>query len=378
MVIDFAAFKYMINVMKKVYFIFLTGMLISESLIAQEIENKGRISGYMFGDYFYNLNRDPIVNSLSNVAFKGEEGMNGVQLRRIYFTYDYNISSRFTTRFRLEADQEANASNGKIGVFVKDAYLKWKDVFNGSDLLFGIQPTPAFEVSESYWGNRFLEKTIMDLRGIVSSRDLAVALTGRLDQQGQLKYTLMLGNGSGNRPETDKYNRYYAMLQYSPVKNFSFTFHTDLRTAPPAVDPLSLREFNGNILNYALFAGYKIKDRFSFGLEGFSMVENNKIDAAPNSEDVFEDRKGFGVSVFGTVFFSEILSSVLRYDYLDPNIRSSYKGDRRSLIIASLNVQADEKVIISPNIFIETFEKFPDGTAINSSVTPRITLFYTF
>jgi hypothetical protein len=364
--------------MKKIFYFFLNGMLISGSLIAQEIENKGRISGYMFGDYFYNVSRDPNLNTLKNVANKGEEGVNGVQLRRIYFTYDYNISSRFTTRFRLEADQEANASNGKIGVFVKDAYLKWKDVFNGSDLLFGIQPTPAFEVSEAYWGNRFLEKTIMDLRGVVSSRDLAVSLTGRLDPEGQLKYTLMLGNGSGNKPETDKYNRYYAMLQYSPVQNLALTFHTDLRTAPPVLDPATLREFNGNIMNYSIFAGYKIKNLFSVGAEGFTMVENNKLPIENTSEKLFEDCRGLGVSLFGTVFFSEKLSSALRYDYLDPNIDPEYKSDKRGFILASINIKPDEKVIVSPNIIIETYEKLSDGTSIKSSVTPRFTLFYSF
>ena len=50
---------------------------------------------------------------------------------------------------------------------VKDAWLKWKNIFSGSDLIFGISPTPAFDVSEGAWGHRYLEKTIMDLDGIV-------------------------------------------------------------------------------------------------------------------------------------------------------------------------------------------------------------------
>ena len=31
---------------------------------------------------------------------------------------------------------------------VKDAYLQWNNIFSGSNLIFGLSPTPAFDVSE--------------------------------------------------------------------------------------------------------------------------------------------------------------------------------------------------------------------------------------
>src|SRR5262249_35719349 len=144
------------------------------------------------------------------------------------FTYDYDISQKFNTRFRLEADQLANTSNGKIGVFVKEAYLKWKDIFGGSTFGFGIQPTPAFDISEAAWGYRSLEKTIMDLRGIVTREDIALSLRGRLDGDGNINYWVMFGDNSGNTPETDKYKRYYGMLHAKPFKNFQVTAYGDL------------------------------------------------------------------------------------------------------------------------------------------------------
>src|SRR5512146_3331458 len=137
-------------------------------------EPKGKLSGLMFGDYFYNIDQRDTA----------KKDLNGIQLRRIYFTYDYAISPNFDTRFRLEADQSALTSDGKIGVFVKDAYLKWKGIFEGSDVLFGVSPAPAFDASEEAWGYRSLEKTIMDLRGIVPSRDLGVDLKGKLTDDG--------------------------------------------------------------------------------------------------------------------------------------------------------------------------------------------------
>ncbi len=141
---------------------------------AQE-ESKGKIHGYMFGDYFYNLSRDANASSISNAVEKGEKDFNAFQFRRIYFGYDYTINEKFSTRFRVEADQKENTSGGKIGLFVKDAYLKWKNIIDGSDLIVGFSPTPSFGVSEDYWGYRSLEKTIMDLRKVASSRDFGVS-----------------------------------------------------------------------------------------------------------------------------------------------------------------------------------------------------------
>ena len=136
--------------MKLTVFIFMC-VFSSLNLFAQD-NTGGKISGYMFGDYFYNVARDTGLSSLSNVVNGGKKDVNGFQFRRIYFTYDYTISDNFSTRFRLEADQNASTSDGKVGVFVKDAYLKWKDIFKGSDFIFGFQPTPAFEVSEGVLG----------------------------------------------------------------------------------------------------------------------------------------------------------------------------------------------------------------------------------
>ena len=363
--------------MKKILFTAI--VLFSINLLySQEVTNKGRFSGYMFGDYFYNIARDTGISSLSNVANGGKKDFNGFQFRRIYFTYDYDISESFTTRFRLEADQAANTSNGKIGVFVKDAYLKWNNVFKGSDLIFGISPTPAFEVSEGIWGNRFLEKTIMDLRGIVSSRDLALALKGKIDYEGIFKYWVMIGNGSGNSPETDKYKRYYAHIQYSPIKQFTATLYADLKARPNINDPNSTSTppatVANNDLTYALFLGYKEKGAYTIGFEGFLNTRQNGM----VKNGALKDKTGMGLSVFVSYNLTKELAAVGRFDYFDPNTDSDVKGDSRNWFIFSLNYKPNEKVTISPNVIIETYESLPNGRKFDASITPRITFFHTF
>lgn len=345
---------------------------------AQEITNKGKLSGYMFGDYFYNLTRDTGIASLPDVANGGARDLNGFQLRRVFFTYDYDISDKFTTRFRLEADQAANTSNNRIGVAVKDAYLQWKGIFKGSDLIFGIQPTPSFEVSESLWGNRFLEKTIMDLRGISTPRDIAIALRGNLFSDGLLKYWIMIGDGSNNSPEVDKYKRFYAHLQLNPVKDLTATFYADFKVRPDINDPNSTTNppatLSNNDLTYSVFVGYKKKDAFSAGVETFLNQRQNGMITGTE----IKDKIAMGISLFASYNFIKQLAIVGRYDYYDPNIDSDVKGDLRNWFVFSLNFKPDDKVTISPNVIIETYESLPNGRAIKSSITPRITLFYSF
>ncbi len=364
--------------MKKIFLIIVITFVPTKIILSQEIINKGKLSGYMFGDYFYNLSRDTLILSLPDVANGGKKDFNGFQFRRIYFTYDYNISESFATRFRLEADGESNTSNGKISVFVKDAYINWKNFFKGSDLIFGIQPTPAFEISESIWGNRFLEKTIMDLRGIVSSRDFALTLKGKIDSKGILKYWLMIGNGNGNKPETDKYKRFYAHIQYSPIKQFTATIYADLKSRPKINHPKSFTNPQETVVNndltYALFFGFKEKDAYSFGFEGFLNTRQNGM----FNNGSLKNKTGLGLTVFATYNFSKKIDGIVRFDYYDPNTDKGVNADSRKWLLLSLNYKPNDKVIISPNIIVETYESLRGEKGITPSITPRITILYIF
>jgi len=364
------------TLMRRILFICFQILVLFSTLQSQEVINKGKISGYMFGDLFYNAVRDTGILSIPDAVNGGAADVNGARLRRIYFTYDYDISESFTSRFRLEADQISNTSDGKIGVFVKDAYLTWKNIFPGSDLTFGIQPSPAFEVSESVWGGRFLEKTILDLRKIVSSRDIGISLKGKIDKKGLFNYWLMFGDGSGNKPEVDKYKRYYGHIQILPLKHLYITLYADFNSRPEVNDPLSVlipkSTLSNNSLTYAFFAGYKEKNKYSIGLESFINKTQNGFSTACG----LKDKNAIGISAFASYTFSNNLSVLGRYDYFDPNTDSEIKGDSRNFIIFSINYKPNEKVTISPNVFIETYESLPDGREIKPSVTPQLTFFY--
>ena len=121
---------------------------------------RGRISGYLFGDLYYNVNGDPnhVYNAAGvdagNVSVDGvrpiTQDLNGLLVRRIYFQLDNDLSIKYATRFRIEMDSRALTSDGKIGAFVKNAYLQAKSVLPRADFFFGMINTPTWENSEEF------------------------------------------------------------------------------------------------------------------------------------------------------------------------------------------------------------------------------------
>ena len=349
---------------------------------------QGKISGLMFGDYFFNVARDSIFSKTTppNSASSGQKSFQAFQFRRIYVWYDNDISEDFAARFRFEGDQVAATNNGKFSVFVKDAYLRWKNVFAGSDFLFGIQPTSAYEISEGAWGYRSLEKTIMDLRGTVPSRILGVSLKGKVDGAGVLNYWLTVGNNnSGNNAGSpaDQFHSYEVQFQVKPSKNLQFTLFGEYRDRPAINDPTSTSNskatISSAITTYAAFVGYSDAS-FNIGAEGFMQKTANAL--VDGTGPGLKSRSAIGVSAFGSVNFRPDLALVLRYDLLDPNTDDvTGQGDKRNYVIAGLSFKPDKNVSIIPNVLYETYESVPTSAGnqkIDPSVTARVTFYYVF
>jgi len=382
-------------------------LLSSTAMFAQ-----GKFSGYMFGDYYYNVTRDPHVGSSNIASPAGTTAFQAFQFRRIYFTYDNDISEQFTSRFRLEADQVQETVDGtksattldtasirksgvsvpnpasKISVFVKDAFLRWKNVFTGSDIIFGIQPTPAYEISEAAWGYRSLDKTIMDLRGIVSSRDLGISLKGKLTGDGMVNYWLMLANNSGNSPETDKYKRYYAHIQLKPTTNLQTTLYVDYKDMANILNSYTKSYVNNSAVTTALFVGYSEPYSYNIGVEAFLQSTSNALKDTVTKSYLSKSTMGF--SVFGSFNIIPELAVVVRYDNFNPSTDDKGKDPvavttavangnlSRNYVIAGLSWKVDKNVSIIPNILYETYETPKGGKAIDASTTARLTVYYVF
>ena len=338
--------------------------------LSAEVQTPFKYSGLAYFDYFYNTSRDNLTRDTTkshfqNSALNGQKDLYGFQFRRIYFTMDYDVSEKITTRFRLETDQAALSSNGKISTFIKDAYLKYKDVFIGSDLILGIQPTIGLEIADNAWGFRSLEKTQLDLRGQLASRDMGVTLKGKITYNGLINYAIQYGNSSNLSPEIDAYKRISGLLQCKPINNLQFTVYYEENFASK----------DRNLKNLSLFANYSEQDKFNIGAEIFLISQAKSYIKFNDTLDL----KKLGFSFYGNYYFLPNLGIVLRYDMYDPNNNSDSKGDSRNYIVAGFDWKVDKKFSVIPNIQFESYEKVNVNnveTKFKPSMNARITFVY--
>jgi len=351
---------------KKVRILFRHFAMVALLCNVLSAQNSPKISGLMYSDYFYNIDNATIA----------KKDLSGFQFRRIYFTTDFAVADNFDSRFRLETDQTVNSNTGggKLGVMVKDAYLKWKGIFNGSDLVVGIAPTPAYDVSEAAWGYRSLEKTIMDLDGIVSSRDFGVDLKGKLTDNGSVNYWFKVANNSGNAPETDKYKRYYAMFRFKLSENFQATVHADYASKAQKMDSFDKQAKSNNQFVGSLFLGYKQKEDYSFGVEAFTRTIQNNF--AKTTTETLQNQSSIGFSIWGWGALSETLKLVGRFDNFDPNTNNA--SDGTSFLMAGLDYNAAKNVSVIPNVQLFNYQAKDTSGKSLKDLTARVTFAYTF
>lgn len=211
--------------------IFISGMLMTNDLCGQVAWNSdslfktgqpltGRLWGYAFGDFYDKAHTDTLNRGGSNQYTGIPGGRTEFQTRRIYLGYDFNISRKFSTEVLLAAEDNITTGGGttsgdlladnKLAFFVKLINLRWKNIWKGTDLVIGQVATPGFSTfTEKYWSYRPIERTIIDIRR-TPSYDLGATLQGKIGGSGRFGYDLMVGNGSGARPESDNFKWFYA------------------------------------------------------------------------------------------------------------------------------------------------------------------------
>ena len=330
---------------------------------------RGHISGEVFGDAYYNMSGNPNhaynstgTDSLSaNIDGKTVIGkdLNGAQIRRIYFQADNDLSVKYSTRFRLEADgAKTLTTDGKISVNVKAAYLQIKQVAPRVNFLIGVLGTPTWENTENFAQYRAIEKSITDFRALGSAADLGIELKGFADAGHRIGYSIMIGNGNSQKPENNRYKKIYLSLPLSPT--------SDLRVEPY----LDYEGGNGGTekTTYKLFLGYAFK-RLDIGSEILDRVNHSP---AGNQEP-------FGVSVFARAAYPTAnVAAFARYDRWQPDTRAANRVDS-DLYIAGVDWQVYKDVHLMPNV--EATQYRARGTAIaptHHDMQARLTFFYKF
>ena len=320
--------------------LFFAGALVDAQVVS-------KINGVFFGDYYYNL---------QNHA-EDQKYVNAFSIRRVYFTFENNLTENIKTRFRLESEHGEFGSSTKINPFVKHAFLEWSNLIPNHKLVLGISETNAFKNAEALWGYRSIEKTIMDLNKISSSADMGIVLKGDLSMK--LHHWLMLMNGTGyGSAEVDNYKKVGYALWVTPLNGLIIEGYADYEKQDPDNTTFKYaRDYSGSKGYYTVkgFVGYSGL-QYNIGFEWFQRTnqESGITDVTVQNDAIVTAQKAdvvkSGYSIFGS-WITPVPKLKLfgRYDYYDPNsndgVGTSFsdglvkngKDDEISLLIAGFD-----------------------------------------
>jgi hypothetical protein len=321
---------------------------------AAALRAEGKLSGLMFGDYYYAIKSH-------DAAVKNN---NGFWFRRIYLTYDNTLTEKISMRFRLEMNSPGDFKTSTTLIpFVKDAYLATK--IGKHTLMLGLIATPLYDNLDEYWGYRPMEKTPIDLFKFGNSRDFGLGLKGALDAKNKLTYTIVFGNGANTKSETDHGKAVYGRLNFQPVPTLFFELYADYTNTG--------NDTSVNILQ--AFVGVK----GNWGRSGLNFGMRNARQAGVNSDMKF-------VSLFGVFKISPRLDVVGRYDrLLDPNPNGSKidyipmaNNVKANVLLAGLGWSLNDNVKIIPNVKYVFYDTPEVGVKPTADFYTYLTLYFKF
>lgn len=318
-------------------------------------QDSGKISGYMFGDYYY----------MAGNHDKDLKGRNGFWFRRVYITYDRGLSEQFSIRLRLEMNSAGDfTSKSKLTPFIKDGYLKWKK--GNHSIYFGISPTPTWGLVEKVWGYRSVEKTPLDLQKFGSSRDFGIAFKGALDERKRFNYHLQVANGSSTGSEINKGKKVLLSLSGKADNGFVVEGYVDYEARPGKTNRYTLQGF----------AGYAIKT-FRIGVQFAQQTRQRETgdDLKLNIGSLFAvsklSEKVWGFARVDRVFNPNPDGRKISYLPFDPTAKST-------LLIGGLDFRPINGVHLMPNIELVVYDETATGSKPDSDILPRFTFYYKF
>jgi len=341
----------------------LVGAFFPPAIFPQE-KPGGKVHGLVFGDYFYKLHGNSTEVFPSQFS-KVDKDFQAFQFRRLYLYYDQNINEKFFAQFLIEGNDKTLDPGGKLGLVIKAAYLEWKEIITKGRLGVGLYPTPTFAggTPEKAWNYRSVEKTVSDFRGLGIPTDLGISLRGTFGAGNRFGYAAMIGNGTGLKPENNKYKKYYGMLNARPVKEVVEEGYADYE---PGV-------LGKNISTIKGFAAYQVS-RLTGGVE--AVYQTQQMAGLSGA-----DKTPFGIAFFawGPVPSVEKLNVFARFDFFNPNTQVTDSGFNENFFLAGLDYMPVKNVHFMPNFWLNSFsDKSPAGLRKDADFALRVTFYYIY
>jgi len=382
-----------------------------------------RLWGYAFGDLYWDQHSDKAGRGAESNYAGVPTGRNAFQFRRVYLGYDYDITKRFKAEVLLSSEPTANTGvngttsiqNGdnlvdnKMGFFIKNFNLRYRDFWTGSDLVVGELSTPGFALneagtnapttlSENVWAYRSVERTITDFHKN-NSYDLGAALQGTFDPATKnFGYVAMVANNStssllaASNPNTGFYKMFYGDI-WSKFLDGKLVadFYADYAKTAPTGPTIGPQEHN----MYKLFAAYTVPT-FTFGVEAYTQ---NLANAVTNTTTKLgEDATVHAISLFvrGAIVPTKI-GFFARFDDYNPDtkynssdtytVNTNYGSYtpvvKEKFYTAGLDFTPAKNIHFMPNLWLLDFKDARDATAAgyapaDHTLVYRMTFFYVF
>jgi len=292
------------------------------------------VGGMIFAHYGVNLT-------------DGAENFNEFAIDRAYLTAKAKITPHLGARLTLDADRMkpvetdtgAFTYDTKYRIFLKHAYLEWKDFAPGMKVRAGMTDTPYQPLADQFWDHRYVEKGLADEQGLVSTSDLGISIGGT-HAKGLVDWTAGVYNGEGySKIEVDSGKSIEARLTIDPLARgekfqLPLTGFVDYHMNQDA-DPT---------ITYVGAAGFKMPYVWVWG------EYLGKSQGAVNGS-------GFSAALLPGV--PKVARAIFRYDHWDPSTDTD--KDATDKIVGGVSHNFTDKIALAATYERVTAEAAPDA-----------------
>lgn len=290
----------------------LAGILSASAAGVYAAETK--VEGVLFANY-----------SLTTSDYKSNNTLaydyNTFDVGRIYVT----ASSKYTPNITSKIVLEGASTTAGNAVFLKNAFLQWKDDTGTLTIEGGMPGTLWISPEEGVWKYRFVEKVQTDLESILHSADKGIKVIYKLPK-GYGTAEAMLANGEGYKAlEAQDWRKKgtkdgQLRLALTPFKNKDFSFSAHY------LGPVGLGRVRERIVGGVAYQGKK----FSLGASAFRSVDYStfSVTVSPTGKA--------GYSVYGNLPLTASVSLFGRYDYVDNSFVKTKNYDQKRMQIYGL------------------------------------------
>jgi hypothetical protein len=344
----------------KIFTVFLFIITFTGSLAFSQDDNDVKVSGYVFGDYFYKVDGD---SSGSGTQYSNlKKDYQGFDFRRMYVTFKKNISKDFSANVTVEGNS-GTTTGGKYGIVFKVIQLTWKNLIPLSEINLGLISPNTWKPEEEIWSYRSIEKTVGDFRGFGNSVDVGVSLQGDFDKKGMFSYSAMFGGGTSQKPIFTKNKKVYGLLTARPTKGFVVAAYGDYESSGTGQNTTTLKGtagYSSSVFNMGASVYQQTKD-FSTGT----------------------NIKPFAFSVFAWAPISTTkdlsVNAFARFDMYDPDTESDNSGFKQNFITGGLDFMPIKNVHFMPNIWVNTYtDKSPANIDRPTDIVARMTFYFKY